>query len=77
MKKVITLLFAFTIISLFFTNIYATDLNNTTIIVNPYSENFYDTNSTDNVFDALSVGIVVASIMIIAGVSFFYLIPKD
>ncbi len=78
MKKIITLLFIFTIINFCFTNTYATNLTNSTLIVNPYSEIISNTDEPmDKMFDTLTIGIIVASIVIIAGVAFFYLIPKE
>lgn len=78
MKKVVTLLFLFAMVTFLFTNLYATNLNNSTIIVNPYSETVSNIDETmDNTFDTLSIGIIVASIVIIAGVAFFYFIPKE
>lgn len=78
MRKVITLLFLFAMVTLLFTNLYATNLNNSTIIVNPYSETVSNIDETmDNTFDTLSIGIIVASIVIMAGVAFFYFIPKE
>lgn len=57
-----------------FSNIYATNLNNSTVMVEPYNDT---TEVVENTLDSLSVGIIVASIVIIAGVAFFYMIPKD
>lgn len=76
MKKIITMLFILAVICFCFTNIYATDFNNSTEIINIYNE-YNATKITDNVFDTLSIGIIVASVVIIAGVVFFYLIPKE
>lgn len=77
MKKIITMLFILAVICFCFTNIYATNLNNNTNTVNIYNEYNDTTETMDNVFDTLSIGIIVASVVIIAGVVFFYLIPKE
>ena len=78
MKKILCALAILSLVVFSYINIYATSLisntPNDTLTVNPY----YDTNpSMTNTFDSLSVGIVVASIVIIVGVIFFYLIPKE
>lgn len=74
MKKFVYTLFAISIVTMIFTNIYATTLTNSTLIVNPYNDT---SEIVDNTMDSLSVGIIVGSIVILAGVIFFYLIPKE
>lgn len=71
------MLFILTVICFCFTNIYATNFNNSTETINIYNEYDETTETMDNVFDTLSIGIIVASVVIIAGVVFFYLIPKE
>lgn len=74
MKKVIYTLLTIFLVTMLFTNIYAANLNNSTIMVAPYNES---SEVVENTLDSLSVGIIVASVIIIAGVAFFYLLPKD
>lgn len=74
MKKFVYALFAISIVTMIFTNIYAATLTNSTLIVNPYNDT---SEIVDNTMDSLSVGIIVGSIVILSGVIFFYLIPKE
>lgn len=74
MKKLVYALFVISIVTMIFTNIYATTFTNSTLIVNPYNDT---SEIVDNTMDSLSVGIIVGSIVILAGVIFFYLIPKE
>lgn len=74
MKKFLYTLAILSVVIFSFTNIYATNMTNSTPNIAPYN----DTAPTmDNTFDSLSVGIIVASILIVIGVVFFYLIPKE
>ncbi len=74
MKKFLYTLAILSVVIFSFTNIYATNLTNSTPNITPYSDNAPAMNNT---FDSLSIGIIVASILIIVGVVFFYLIPKE
>lgn len=74
MKKFIYALLAVLLVITAFTNVYATRLTNSTLMVTPYSDT---SDVMDSTMDSLSVGIIVASIVIFAGVVFFYLIPKE
>ena len=78
LKKFLYAVVIFSTVVFLFTNIYAITLTNSTpsdtLMVNPYNDSFTDMNKT---FDSLSVGIIVASILIVVGVIFFYLIPKE
>jgi len=91
MKKVIIIIALVCTIICSFENVYATNIINETRnnLVNIYDEvtdmdnntngimNNDDNDSVmENVVDGLSVGIIVASVVIIAGVIFYYLIPK-
>lgn len=89
MKKIMIVMALVCTIICSFSNVYATNIINNTrdTLVNIYDEvtdmdnnmmNNNNNNDTlkENVVDGLSVGIIVASVVTLAGVVFFYLVPK-
>lgn len=91
MKKILIIFSVITMLFCIYSNIYAVNLINSPVTTDIYSENnnsnfnngsTMDNNTNSNLTstempDGVSIAITIGSILALAAVVFFYLIPKD